>query len=136
MGLLKRGGLGGQQRDEGTEGAAGAVSQCSGGGWHQPPPGLGLEVVCTGLGAALGGGAGGVVGGARDCEGAGAAAGAAGLWRWRRCRCTVGLGLGEGEGEGDALAAGAGLAVGAGWPVTVAAGAVRANTTAKPTVAM
>ena len=79
MGLLQRGGLGGQQRGEGAEGAARAVSQCSGGGWHQPPPWLGLEVVCTGLGAGLGGGAGGVAGGARDCEGAGPPARPAGL---------------------------------------------------------
>jgi len=46
------------------------------------------------------------------------------------------LGLGEGEGEGDALATGLELAVGAGWLLIVAAGAVRANTTAKPTVAI
>jgi hypothetical protein len=92
-------------------------------------------VVCTGLGAGLGGGAGGVVGGARDCEGVGAAAWAAGLcWRWCRCRCTDGVGLGE--GEGDALAEGVAVAFGAGWLLTVAAGAVRANTTAKPTVAI
>src|SRR5215470_9431724 len=105
MGLLQRGSLGGQQRDEGAEGAAGAVSQCAGGGWHQPPPGLGLEVVCTELGVVgLSANAESVVGGARDGEGAGAAAlgAAAGLWwRWCRCRCTDGVGLGEGEGEGE-----------------------------------
>lgn len=49
--------------------------------------------------------------------------------------CT-GLGAGLGEGVGDALAAGVRVAFGAGWPLTVAAGAVRANTTAKPTVAI
>ena len=94
-------------------------------------------MVCTGLGVGLGGGAGGVVGGARDCEGAGAAAlgTAAGLWwRWCRCRCTDGVGLGEGEGDG--LAEGVTVAFGAVWPLTVAAGAVRANRTAKPTVAI
>ena len=95
-------------------------------------------MVCTGLGLGLGGGgAGGVVGGARDCDGAGAAAlagAAAGLWRrWCRCRCTDGVGLGEGEGDG--LAEGVAAAFGAVWPLTVAAGAVRANRTAKPTVA-
>ena len=99
-------------------------------------------MVCTGLGVVgLGAGAGGVVGGAvggaRDCEGAGAAAlgAATGLWwRWCRCRCTDGVGLGEGEGDG--LAEGVAAAFGALWPPTVAAGAVRANRTAKPTVAI
>ncbi|HET7244866.1 MAG TPA: hypothetical protein VFJ07_08520 [Streptosporangiaceae bacterium] len=97
---------------------------------------LGLEVVCTGLGAGLGGGAGGVVGGARDCEGAGAAVpgAAAGLW-WRWCRCGRADGVGLGEGEGDGLAEGVAGAFGAVWP-PVAAGAVRANRTAKPTVAI
>ena len=97
-------------------------------------------MVCTGLGVVgLGAGAGGVVGGARDCEGAGAAApalgAAAGLWwRWCRCRCTDGVGLGEGEGDG--LAEGVAVVFGAVWLPTVAAGAVRANRTAKPTVAI
>jgi len=79
-----------------------------------------------------------VVGGAREGEGAGAAAlgvAAAGLgWRWCRCRCADGLGLGLGEGDG--LAEGVAMAFGAGALLTVAAGAVRANTTAKPTVAI
>jgi hypothetical protein len=45
------------------------------------------------------------------------------------------LGLGDGEGEGDGLAEGVAAGFGEVWPVTVAAGAVRANRTANPTVA-
>ena len=100
-------------------------------------------MVCTGLGAGLGGGAGGVLGGARDCDGAGSAAGAvvgaaagavvgAGLWWWRRCRRGEGLGLGLGAAlKADGLT----VTWGGGWLLTVVAGAVRANTAAKPTVA-
>ena len=55
-------------------------------------------------------------------------------WRWCRCRCTDGVGLGEGEGDG--LAEGVAVVFGAVWLPTVAAGAVRANRTAKPTVAI
>ena len=100
-------------------------------------------MVCTGLGAGLGGGAGGVLGGARDFDGlgaagavVGAAAGAAvggGLWWWWwRCRRGEGLGLGLGAAlEADGLT----VAWGGGWLLTVVAGAVRANTAAKPTVA-
>jgi hypothetical protein len=43
--------------------------------------------------------------------------------------------LGLGEGDGDGLAEGMAVAFGGVWPVTVAAGAVRANKTANPTVA-
>jgi hypothetical protein len=92
-------------------------------------------VVCTGLGVGLGDGAGGVAGGASDCEGAEPAAAAGLWWRWCRCRCTDGLGLGDGDGDGDGLAEGVAATFGGVWPVTVAAGAVRANTTANPTVA-
>ena len=100
-------------------------------------------MVCTGLGAGLGGGAGGVLGGARDFDGLGAAAGAvvgaaagavvgAGWWWWRRCRRGEGLGLGLGAAlEADGLT----VTWGGGWLLTVVAGAVRANTAAKPTVA-
>ena len=98
-------------------------------------------MVCTGLGTGLGGGAGGVLGGARDCDGVGAAAGgvvaagavvAAGLrWRWWWwCRRGEGLGLGAAL-EADGLT----VTLGGGWLLTVVAGAVRANTAAKPTVA-
>ena len=101
-------------------------------------------MVCTGLGAGLGGGAGGVLGGARECDGLGAAAGAvvgaaagavleAGLWWWcLRCRRGEGLGLGLGAAlEADGLT----VTLGGGWLLTVVAGAVRANTAAKATVA-
>jgi hypothetical protein len=42
---------------------------------------------------------------------------------------------GEGLGLGEALWVGVTVGVGAGWLLTVAAGAVRANRAAKPTVA-
>jgi hypothetical protein len=46
------------------------------------------------------------------------------------------LGLGDGDGEGDGLAEGVAAVFGVVWPVTVAAGAVRENRTANPTVAI
>ena len=91
-------------------------------------------MVCTGLGTGLGGGPRTVTLPGTAEHASGAAAGAvleAGLWwwwwRWRR---------GEGLGLGAALEAD-GLTVtwGGGWLLTVVAGAVRANTAAKPTVA-
>jgi hypothetical protein len=44
--------------------------------------------------------------------------------------------VGLGEGEGDGLAEGVAVAFGVAWPLMVAAGAVRANKTAIPTVAI
>src|SRR5262249_61144512 len=59
----------------------------------------------------------------------GAGAGLCWWWRWCRCGERLGLGLGEGLWAGGAIGA-----LGAGWLLTVAAGAVRANTAAKPTL--
>jgi hypothetical protein len=42
--------------------------------------------------------------------------------------------VGLGDGDGDRVGDGFAVAPGAGWLLTVAAGAVRANKTAKPTV--
>jgi hypothetical protein len=105
---------------------------------HQPPPCDALLVVGAGA-AVVGAGAGGVVGGASFGAG-GAVVGAAGCATdadgWTAAGFRVGeLVTGFLVTVCCGVAEAAGAAVGGFWTGAVCAGALRANTTAKPTVA-